>query len=190
MLLTVSAIHREIAEERLIFDPPVADGQIGASSVDLRLGNAFVTFDAEVARQRRTTGRDNPFDLARYDFQEFLKNYGEQTERADDEEMLLPPWKFMLGWTKEYIKLPNTLAARVEGKSKAARLGLMVHITAPTVHVGWEGNLQLEFINLGPVSLVLRPGIEICQLMLEEVIAPDAHEGQFQRQRRPPSQLP
>lgn len=186
MLLTGAAIHREIAERRLLFDPPVADGQIGASSVDLRLGNAFVTFDAEVARQRKTTGRDNPFDLARYDFQEFLKNYGEQTERADDEEMLLPPRKFMLGWTKEYIRLPNTLAARVEGKSKAARLGLMVHITAPTVHVGWEGNLQLEFINLGPVPLVLRPGVEICQLMLEEVVEPDAYEGQFQRQRQSP----
>lgn len=186
MLLTGFAIRREVSEGRLVFDPPVADGQIGASSVDLRLGNAFVTFDAEVALQRKTTGRDNPFDVARYDFQELLRNYGEETQLADDEEMPLPPWKFMLGWTKEYIKLPNTLAARVEGKSKAARLGLMVHITAPTVHVGWEGNLQLEFINLGPAPLMLRPGMEICQLMLEQVIEPAAYEGQFQRQRRSP----
>ena len=186
MLLTRSAIHREIAERRLVFDPPVADEQVGASSIDLRLGNSFITFDAQVARQKQTTGRDNPFDVDRYNFRGLIENYGEQVKRADDEEMHLVPWQFMLGWTREYIKLPNTLAARVEGKSKAARLGLMVHITAPTVHVGWEGNLQLEFINLGPVPLVLRPGVSICQLILEEVVEPALYEGQFQRQRQSP----
>jgi dCTP deaminase len=35
--------------------------------------------------------------------------------------------------------LPHTarLAARVEGKSSLARLGLGVHVTAPTIHAGF-----------------------------------------------------
>jgi dCTP deaminase len=44
-----------------------------------------------------------------------------------------------------------------------------VHFTAPTVHPGFEGNLTLEMINLGPTSIVLRPGRPIAQLIVEEV---------------------
>jgi len=45
----------------------------------------------------------------------------------------------------------------------------MVHFTAPTVHPGWAGPLTLEIINLGPMSFVLRPGMHIAQLIVEEV---------------------
>ena len=187
MLLTRPTLTTEIAEGRLVFTPPLKDEQIGASSIDLRLGNKFVTFDAEFNRQKGITGLENPpaLDVARYDFNGLVESYGATVEVADGAEQRLDPWKLMLGWTKEYITLPQTLAARVEGKSKAARVGLMVHITAPTVHVGWEGNLQLEFMNVGPAPLILRPGVNICQLLLEPVIEPAAYEGQYQGQRQP-----
>ena len=185
MLLTRPAIQREIEEGRLLFDPPLSDEQIGASSIDLRLGNSFMTFDAELARQRDATGMNIPFDVARYDFRALSETYGDRMERADGEEIRLEPWRLMLGWTKERITLQPTLAGRVEGKSKAARVGLMVHLTAPSVHAGWVGNLQLEFLNVGPAALVLRPGIDICQLILEETVEPAAYEVQFQDQRQP-----
>ena len=185
MILTKPVIQRELEEKRLRFEPSISDEQIDASSIDLRLGNSFMTFDARLAQQEDATGMPVPIDVTKYNFRAFTKEYGTPIEKADGEEVRLEPRHFMLGWTKEFITLPRTLAARVEGKSKAARVGLMVHLTAPTVHVGWEGHLQLEFMNVGPAPLVLRPGVAICQLILEEVLGDAAYEGQFQGQQPP-----
>ena len=50
---------------------------------------------------------------------------------------------------------------------------------------GGLGNLQLEFLNVGPAVLVLRPGIDICQLILEETVDPATYDGKFQGQHQP-----
>ena len=183
MLLTKPVIETEIAARRLVVEPTPSEEQIGASSIDLRLGNTFVTFDAQVARQQQTTGVPTTFDAVGYNFDNLITDYGKVEHLADSDSLVLAPWTLTLGWTKELIRLPSTLAARVEGRSKAARVGLMVHITAPTVHAGWEGSLQLEFMNVGPAPLVLRPGVAICQLILEEVVGDAGYEGQFQGQQ-------
>jgi len=85
------------------------------------------------------------------------------------------------GGYAQKIQLPHRsrIAARVEGKSSLARLGLGVHVTAPTIHAGfgykegdeqYEGTeLQLEIWNLGKLPIVLDPGIPICQLIFEIV---------------------
>ena len=88
---------------------------------------------------------------------------------------------FLLGWTIEKIQLPYTsrIAARVEGKSSLARIGIGVHVTAPTIHAGFgyrpddptfPGNpIQLEIWNVGPLKVRLVKGLRICQLIFEEV---------------------
>jgi len=93
----------------------------------------------------------------------------------------LQPKEFILGWTRERIKLPHRarLAARVEGKSSLARLGLGVHVTAPTIHAGFgfdasdpggKGNpIQLEIWNIGNLTIRLTFKLAICQLIFEEV---------------------
>jgi dCTP deaminase len=75
----------------------------------------------------------------------------------------------ILAYTDEYIDIPITsrLAARVEGKSSRARLGVGIHITAPTVHAGFKGQLQLEMYNFGPHNITLDAGMKICQLIFE-----------------------
>src|SRR5262249_45148564 len=52
---------------------------------------------------------------------------------------ILKPGAFVLGWTEERIRLPHAsrLAGRVEGRSSLARLGVGVHVTAPTIHAGF-----------------------------------------------------
>jgi dCTP deaminase len=77
--------------------------------------------------------------------------------------------EFVLAWTKETISLPKTsrVAARIEGKSGLARLGLVVHLTAPTIHAGFKGQIQLEMVNLGPNYIILDVGMPICQLIFE-----------------------
>ena len=69
----------------------------------------------------------------------------------------------------------NCHAARVEGKSSLARCGLLVHFTAPTVHAGFKGKITLEIINLGPSEILLKPGMPICQLIIEEVKGMPVH---------------
>lgn len=105
---------------------------------------------------------------------------------------VLPPRQFLLGMTAERVALPlagdlpadvaarGCLAGRVEGKSSLARLGLLVHFTAPTIHAGFEGTIALEMMNLGPAPILLRPGMFICQLILEPVMGePFGSGGQF-----------
>jgi dCTP deaminase len=61
----------------------------------------------------------------------------------------------------------SRFAARIEGKSGLARLGLVVHLTAPTIHAGFKGQIQLEMVNLGPNEIILDVGMPICQLIFE-----------------------
>jgi dCTP deaminase len=113
-----------------------------------------------------------------------------------DRPFLLEPKLFVLGITLERVGLPidatanqqgNTcLAARIEGKSSRARCGILVHFTAPTVHPGWDGPLALEIINLGPVPFLLKLGMPIAQLIVEEVKGiPASNPSQFQKQITP-----
>ncbi len=109
----------------------------------------------------------------------------------------LGPKQFVLGYTQQKIYLPNSsrIAARVEGKSSLARLGVGVHVTAPTIHAGFGYNpedaehpglpIQLEIFNVGNQIVVLDVGMPICQLILEEVreVPARGYQGRFSAQQ-------
>ena len=82
-----------------------------------------------------------------YSYNAFVHQYSDPKEIGMD-VYILEPKAFVLGWTEENLTLPthSRLAARVEGKSSLARLGIGVHVTAPTVHAGFKGPIQLEFL--------------------------------------------
>lgn len=96
-----------------------------------------------------------------------------ESKQVGSQGFTLEPGQFILGNTVEEISLPPIgevcLAARIEGRSSYARLGLIVHFTAPTIHAGFEGVIALEIINLGPHPIMLRPRTRICQLIVETV---------------------
>ena len=113
---------------------------------------------------------------------------GESDDSKTDRQRPLPG--FILGWTKEKLRIPHDcrLCARVEGKSSLARIGLGVHVTAPTIHAGFgvgkdpKGDaLQLEIWNVGPLPIELEYGMRICQLIFEEVhgVPAKGYQGQF-----------
>jgi len=112
---------------------------------------------------------------------------------------VVAPFSFLLGWTVERIQLPHTarLAARVEGKSSLARLGLGVHVTAPTIHAGFGASedpqylgssIRLEIWNIGPFRIKLEKGMPICQLIVEWVdgTPEQGYHGQFRVQGSSP----
>ena len=171
-------------ERGLVKLAPVPPEELWSSTaVDLRL-------DAQLRRWVSRGGANVCFQPGRPDF-----NFGEIVQRHSEAidvsqaGFVLPPQGFVLGWTIEKIQLPNAsrISARVEGKSSLARLGLGVHITAPTVHAGFgeaapEGiPLQLEIWNVGPLPIELVRGMPICQIIFEEVhgTPEKGYRGQF-----------
>ena len=167
-VLNGAEIRAAIETGQLVFDPPIEDGQIGVSSVDLRLGHSFTSFQKppldsmlHVVDLAKIAGTDDVEDIA--------KAYGVTKVLDPGEPFTLNPERFVLGYTKEHIKLPADMAARVEGRSSFARLGLTVHQTAPTVNAGWGGYLRLEIRNNGLLPCLLYGDLMFCQLIIERV---------------------
>jgi len=110
---------------------------------------------------------------------------------------VLEPEKFVLANTLEEIEFPpyvcnkdkrkRVLAGRIEGRSSFARTGLLVHFTAPTIHAGFKGSITLELLNHGPMPLILKPKLPICQLIIETVrgLPSIPFDSQFQNQNSP-----
>ena len=180
MPLSDVEIWAELGVGRLVIDPhPTAD-RVDSSSVDLRLHEELVILPEHAAVSGITIDPSDP-DLQ---IMQILSSMGETRVIPDDGTFRLEPWKLVLGKTLEWIELPPHLAARIEGKSSLARLGLTVHMTAPTVQSGFKGRLTLEMMNAGPFNLDLKPGIKIAQLIVEHLGLPaqEGYHGRFLEQ--------
>ncbi len=93
-------------------------------------------------------------------------------EVPDGEAFVLHPGEFVLGSTLERVLLPDTLAARLEGKSSLGRLGLITHSTAGFIDPGFEGHVTLELSNLANLPIKLWPGMKIGQLAVMKLSSP------------------
>jgi len=198
MIFSNVAIYEAQDQGRIVLTPEPKprylevgqDSPYDTHSVDVRLGKylsvvpgGFYTIDLYQPGHQKS------------EFSKFLAANSDPVE-IPAQGHPLEPQRFVLGQTIEQLSLPidipanrvlkRCVAARFEGKSSRARTGLLVHFTAPTIHPGFSGPITLEIINLGPVPFVLREGMPIGQLILEEVEGlPLVKEGQFQGQTRP-----
>jgi dCTP deaminase len=61
-------------------------------------------------------------------------------------QVIIRPGGFLLWQTKERVGTPHDakLICFVNGKSTRARAGIVVHLTAPTIHSTWAGKITLE----------------------------------------------
>ena len=189
MILAESELKKAIAEGDLRFDPPVEPEQIGPASIDLRLSNEFLLIH-DVLEKNRSAGVESAIDLENYSFDQFAKRFGTRKKISPGDYLEVARGRLVLGYTMELIRLSSRLFARVEGKSSLARLGLFVHITAPIVQPGFQNQLQLELLNMGPAPIRVRPGKPVCQLIVERVEGTGTYSGQFQRIRRSRSRKP
>ena len=179
MVLSDIEIKAEMRAKRLAFDPSIPEdsNRIGSSSIDLLLHDDLI-----VLPQSQQEGvKIDPETIG--DAMGVLRKFGDEVHLSQS-LYELEPNRLAIGKTLEYIKLPSHLAARIEGKSTLARFGLSVHITAPTVLAGFEGNLYLEINNIGPFAIQLRHKMEIAQLILEHVGLPptSGYSGRYQAQ--------
>jgi dCTP deaminase len=138
----------------------IADGRVGIepfdpadvqpSSVDLHVDRFFRTFH---------NARHPYIDVKRP-----MEDLTELVEVSAEEAFILHPGEFVLGSTKEYVRLPDDLVARLEGKSSLGRLGLLIHSTAGYVDPGFEGHLTLELSNVANLPITIYPGMRIGQI--------------------------
>jgi dCTP deaminase len=173
MILSNTGIQHCLTAGEIEIDPLPGEDQYTTSAVDLFLGSEFQQWNPQILEVK---GAMVTLDLAEQSFPLTARAYLKDLTPDQDGTITFPPFRkvaaHMLAVTREkvHLKKSSRLAARVEGRSSLARLGLAVHITAPTIHAGFRGNITLEMFNLGPFYLKLVPEkTRICQLIIERL---------------------
>ena len=152
MILTDREIQIALSRKQIIIDPPPQPQAYSSTSVDLTLDSILTFFETGADYVKKVIDPTHP----NYDIDKALEEVTKTDTINSSKGYDLPVRHLVLGWTAEYVNLPinSRLAARVEGKSSLARLGLGVHITAPTIHAGFDGQIRLEILNQGHLELV------------------------------------
>ncbi len=145
-VLTRERILQELEAGRLRIEPFDLD-QVGPGSIDLHLGDELRVPDGAI---------DGPLDVL-----EETEPHTATQPRTLDEPYVLAPGETVQGITRERLTLPPDLCAWIEGRSRFARLGLMVHVTAGFVHPGVANSQVLEMTNVASVPLTLHAGTRI-----------------------------
>ena len=130
------------------------------ASYDILLGNKFLTL-----KQHSTTVIDPANKI--------LPEYDEVVI-SDGWEFVLHPGVSLLGLSKDYFGSSKYLI-QLSGKSSLARIWLIVHNTAGLINPGHYLNIAFELCNLNSVPIILRPWMEIAQLIFAEISTPPEH---------------
>ena len=163
MILTHDAILAEIAAGRVAIDP-FDQARVGPASIDLHLGGELRIFE----------GGAEPIDV-----QDDMDYRRWSRVLRMDEPYTLHPGDTVLGITRERIKLPPTLCAWLDGRSRFARLGLMIHVTAGFLSPGIDNRQVLEISNVAGHPLRLHPGVPICHIILQRTEGAAVYRGRF-----------
>ena len=191
MFLSDREMHYAISCGRLIIDPQT---EIGPTSIDLHLDHADQAkiWDVErLASRNREHGQpDRELRIGQCDYGRMSQQYhiSPQTDSAAQvfrrsNQIIVKPLGFVLWQTKEIVGTPEEdadLICFINGKSTRARTGLVVHLTAPTIHTSWSGRITLEMVNLSPLHIVLQEDDVVAQLTVATVTStPKANMLQF-----------
>ena len=162
-VLTRDVILAEIDAGRLVVDPFSRD-QVGPASIDLTLGDEIRVIEP---------GPD-PIRLdANVDYRAYTRR------RALEPSYVVQPGATVHGITRERISLPPDLCGLLEGRSRFARLGLMIHVTSAFVQPGVSNRQVLEISNVAGHPLEIHPGVRLCQIVLLRTEGEAVYRGRF-----------
>ncbi len=165
-VLTREVILREIESGRVVIDPFDPE-QVGAASIDLTLGDQIRVIEsgqAPIEIQDDTDFRDHT-DV-----------------RVLREGFVLDPGVTIHGITRERVTLPSDVCGFLEGRSRFARLGLMVHVTSAFVQPGVANRQVLEMSNVSSRALRIHASVRVCQLVLMRTEGQAVYAGRFAAQ--------
>lgn len=136
--------------------PFLYEQQVQPSSIDLRLGDIMVRFKESI----------DSFDIKDKIFPEKHLNV---EQYKDGQPIVIEPGEIVFGQIYEQMWIGDKYSARVEGRSRVARLGLAVHCTGSFINPGFCGAMPLQLINYNKFAITIYPYIGICQLVLFEI---------------------
>lgn len=139
--------------------------KVGPSSVDLTLSSSYAKVSQKLTKIRLSE-EELPY------------------EHYTSDLYLLQPDEFILASTTEYIRVPDTMAAYVEGRSSIGRIGVQVQ-NAGFIDAGFEGQITLELKNQTKFPIELPAGMRICQLVYVQMTqkAQAKYSGKYVGQR-------
>lgn len=143
---------------------PFNEKNIGPGSIDLTLSEDFWAYTKK--RKIEVSENTNYLDYTVHKKGNITLNSGE----------------FVIGITKEKITLPDNICGFLSGRSRFARLGILVHATASFIQPGISNHQVLEIKNISPNVIILKPGLKICQLTLSEMKGKGKYTGRFAKQ--------
>jgi len=186
-ILGRSKLIQRLRKGDLVISPILSSDQIGAASIDLRMGNVFL-----MVRARGSSHVDPVAAKAalikgkQHDIEADKRQKHERYEVPFKSKFLLHPGSLALVPSLEWMRLPRDLLGTVTARSTWAREGLSI-ATATLIEPGYEGIVTLELANLGQIPIALYPGLSIAQIALAKVTGDTRrpNEGQFRRPFEP-----
>jgi len=166
MVLAREQILAEIAAGNIEIDP-FDPALVGPASVDLHLGDEIRILEAQAA----------PIDIR------------DDTDYRDSSRLeelrdpfILGAGQTVLGITRERIRLAANLCGWLEGRSRFARMGLMVHVTAGFLSPGINNRQVLEISNVSGRSMLIHPRTRLCQIVFQRTDGEAVYDGRFRDQ--------
>lgn len=158
MLLADFEIEQAMSHEELAV-VPFQDRFLRPASVDLQLGHELRVY------------KESEDILLPWAVEE-----GATTLRtlARGEIYPLMPGQYLLAHTLQYIALPATMVACVEGQSDLGRLGMRINSTG-AIYPGFRGQISLGISNSNVRPLALIPGMLIAQISFMPVAPTRLH---------------
>lgn len=171
--LSKSSIISRLKKKELIVSPILSESQLGASSIDLRMGTVVLVSRAgaqsHVDPSAYSRASDNPAD------HDSIRRKKQKHERFDvpfKEPFLLHPGVLALVPTLEWVRLPYNIQGVVTARSSWAREGLNI-ATATIINPGYMGIVTLELANFGEIPIKLYPGLRLAQIAFYELKCTD-----------------
>ena len=170
MILAQDAILEAIDKGDIKIDP-FDESRVGTASVDLTVSRYF----------RRLRRSPQPITL-RGDTDYRDPSISELIEVPEGAYFEVESREMVLGITSERVGLSETMCGWFDGRSRFARLGLLVHISAGFMQPGTFNHTVLEIFNMSPRTLRLYPGTPICQFIFQTMQGSATHSGRFKDQ--------
>jgi dCTP deaminase len=167
-ILGKKAIFSEIRKGNIKIEP-YTESMVGPASVDLHLSNSFRVFVHLPTELHLTNDMD-------------FKAATKGIWIPQGESLIMQPGQTVLGITQERVTLGDGLSGWLEGRSRFARVGLLVHISASFMQPGISNHQVLEISNFGPIPLRIIPGTPICQFIFQRCEGAGVYQGVFSTQ--------
>lgn len=164
MILTKKEIFAQIQKKRINISP-LRKENVGPASVDLTLADEFHIFinSKNIVLSEKTDAE-------------------KLTKKIKAKQIILQPGDFILAKTQEKITLPNDICGLLSGRSRFARMGLLIDVTAFFIHPGIANHQVFEIKNISPNEITLTKGLKIAQLIFVRTDGKAKYNGKFKHQ--------